>query len=125
MERRETRAGDWIAGDVNLDDPSMRAVMALSPTAGVGDRHHVVPRFLLERFAKAGQLMVRDLVTGRSQLRAVSDMAIKNFYTAVIDVDHTDDGSPERIFDGRIEKAFAVAERPRRCLPMSPSRERA
>lgn len=66
----DRRAQEWLH---NLDQ-----------RAAVGTRHHIVPRFLLERFASAnGQLRVRNRTDGRASLRSISDLAVRDFYTVV------------------------------------------
>jgi hypothetical protein len=73
------------------------------PAVGVGAKHHTVPAFYLRRFADSHErLLVRDRPTGRLfPLRAVSTLAIKNFYTVL-----SNDGS----FDGRMEQLLARVE---------------
>ncbi|XVV17870.1 DUF4238 domain-containing protein [Actinoplanes sp. CA-131856] len=63
----------------------------------VGSRHHTVPRFYLERFAKDGQLCVRDRVTGDARMSPTTKTGvIKDFYT-FINLDGEKDGRLERI----------------------------
>lgn len=79
------------------------------PEPMVGSRHHTVPRSYLERFAAAGQIYVRDRVTGIGALRNVKDTgAIKDFYTS-INLDGQLDGRLERILsdiEGGAETVF-------------------
>lgn len=66
----DRRAQEWLD---NLDH-----------RAAVGTRHHIVPRFLLERFASANdQLRVRNRTDGRASLRSIGDLAVRDFYTVV------------------------------------------
>ena len=68
---------------------------------GVGARHHVVPRFVLRRFASAaGQVRVRSRVDGAVSTRQVADMGIRDFFTTISDT------GP----DGRIEQLLAVVD---------------
>ncbi|MCY1141640.1 DUF4238 domain-containing protein [Actinoplanes sp. Pm04-4] len=68
-----------------------------SPETMVGSRHHTVPRFYLERFAKNGQLWVRDRVTGDGRMSPTTKTGvIKDFYT-FINIDGEKDGRLERI----------------------------
>jgi hypothetical protein len=56
----------------------------LNHQAAVGNRHHIVPRFLLARFASAdGKLRVRNRHDGKGSTRSISDLAVRDFYTAV------------------------------------------
>ncbi|MBA3021264.1 MAG: DUF4238 domain-containing protein [Propionicimonas sp.] len=74
----------------------------LDRQAAVGSRHHIVPRFLLTRFASSsGQLRVRSRTDGAITLRAVGDLAIRDFYTSVAD----DIG-----FDSSLESLLSVVE---------------
>lgn len=84
----DRRAREWLG---NLDRQ-----------AAVGSRHHIVPRFLLARFAStSGQLRVRSRVDGAMSLRAVGDLAVRDFYTSVAD----DIG-----FDSSLESLLSVVE---------------
>lgn len=75
---------------------------AVDRSAAVGTRHHIVPRFLLARFANAqGQLRVRDRTTGVTTLRGICDMAVRDFYTAVTDA---------RALDASLETLFSEIE---------------
>ncbi|WP_170850827.1 DUF4238 domain-containing protein [Arthrobacter sp. OV608] len=68
----ERRAREWLG---KLDQQS-----------AVGKRHHIVPRFLLARFASAdGKLRVRSRRDGKASTRSISDLAVRDFYTAVTD----------------------------------------
>lgn len=70
QEEADRRAQAWSAG--------------VDGTAAVGRRHHIVPRFLLARFANdQEQLTVRNRVTGVATLRKAGDLGYRDFYTAV------------------------------------------
>jgi len=75
---------------------------AVDRQAAVGSRHHIVPRFLLARFAStSGQLRVRSRSDGTISLRAVGDLAVRDFYTSIAD----DIG-----FDSSLESLLSVVE---------------
>ncbi|WP_328591587.1 DUF4238 domain-containing protein [Arthrobacter terricola] len=68
----DRRAREWLG---NLDHQ-----------AAVGKRHHIVPRFLLARFASEdGKLRVRNRRDGKASTRSINDLAVRDFYTAVTD----------------------------------------
>jgi hypothetical protein len=70
--------------------------------AAVGARHHIVPRFLLARFANPqGRLRVRNRGTGTGSIRGVGDLAVRNFYTAVTDA---------RVLDASLETLLSEIE---------------
>lgn len=84
----DRRAQDWLD---NID-----------PRAGVGARHHIVPRFLLARFASAeGQVRVRGRADGKASLRSISDLAVRDFYTAV---------TKNAELDARLESLLSAVE---------------
>lgn len=103
-----------------LAPASSRAVEAYfaqrDSSAQVGARHHVVPRFYLQRFAQNDQVAVRD--TQRDQWRTSStrDIAIRDFYTFRHVDGHLDDsiehmlskieGAASRLLNERLN-AFA------------------
>lgn len=75
---------------------------AVDHSAAVGARHHIVPRFLLARFASPqGRLRVRDRVTGTDSIRGIGDMAVRDFYTAVTDA---------RVLDASFETLLSEIE---------------
>jgi hypothetical protein len=77
QEAADRRAQDWLG--------------AIDHSAAVGARHHIVPRFLLARFATPqGQLRVRNRATGSTTVRAITDLAVRDFYTAVTDARQLD-----------------------------------
>ena len=56
----------------------------LDPNSKVGSRHHVVPRFILEKWAdSAGQVQVRSKAGDRTYQQQVTDLGVTDFYTAV------------------------------------------
>lgn len=84
----DRRAREWLD---NVD-----------PQAAVGARHHIVPRFLLARFASAeGQLRVRNRASGTASLRSISDLAVRDFYTAVTE---------SAVLDARLESLLSAVE---------------
>lgn len=84
----DRRAQEWLD---NLD-----------PQAAVGARHHIVPRFLLARFASAeGQLRVRNRADGKASLRSIGDLAVRDFYTAVTE---------SSVLDARLESLLSEVE---------------
>lgn len=75
---------------------------AVDHAAAVGARHHIVPRFLLARFANPqGRLRVRNRVTGSGSIRGIGDMAVRDFYTAVTDA---------RVLDASFETLLSEIE---------------
>ncbi|XVU25324.1 DUF4238 domain-containing protein [Actinoplanes sp. CA-054009] len=82
-----------------------------SPVTMVGSRHHTVPRLYLERFAKDGQLWVRDRVAGDGRMSPTSKTGvIKDFYT-FINLDGEKDGRLERILGVIEDGAKEVIDR--------------
>jgi hypothetical protein len=81
---REAGSRSWV-DDLLESDPRIRAKIdewwaTTTREPMVGSRHHTVPRSYLGRFSKAGQLYVRDRVTGAGGLRNTKDTgAIKTF----------------------------------------------
>jgi hypothetical protein len=76
--------------------------MTLDPKSKVGSRHHVVPRFLLERWAdKSGRVQVRSKVDDNTYPQHVKDLGITDFYTAV---------SITGELDASMEELFAFIE---------------
>jgi hypothetical protein len=73
-----------------------------NPAVGVGAKHHTVPAFVLRRFAdKDGMLLVRERASGELSTRAVSKLAVTDFYTVL-----NTDGE----FDGPMEQLLATVE---------------
>ncbi|WP_170854249.1 DUF4238 domain-containing protein [Microlunatus flavus] len=84
----DRRAKEWLG---NLDHQ-----------AAVGSRHHIVPRFLLERFASTDKrLRVRSRVDGTASVRSIGDLAVRDFYTSVT----TDTG-----LDSSLESLLSIVE---------------
>lgn len=75
---------------------------AVDHSAAVGARHHIVPRFMLARFANSqGRLRVRDRTSGTPTIRGIGDMAVRDFYTAVTDA---------RVLDASLETLLSEIE---------------
>lgn len=101
---------DELAALAREADAIARERMSAMPlSTGVGQRHHTVPRFLQEQFASNGQVRVRDLIQGRSYPASITDLAITNYYTSVVDVPRLD-GPSVRELDGRLEAILAGVE---------------
>lgn len=72
----------------------------------VGTRHHIVPRAILRRFANsAGQVRIRDRLTGKLRVMSIGDIAVKDFYTFV-DLTMKPNGSME-VWLSEVESEFA------------------
>ncbi|NEN05314.1 DUF4238 domain-containing protein [Diaminobutyricibacter tongyongensis] len=104
---------DLYALAISEKDANQRAenwLSSIDPHAMVGSRHHIVPRFHLERFADSrGQLAVRNRTTGVTTRRAIRDLAVKDFYTTA-----SEDGELNSSFESLlnvIEGAAAEAIR--------------
>lgn len=93
-----------------LDEDPEAWALALDPKSKVGSRHHVVPRFLLEKWAdKRGQVQVRSKADNSMHSQHVKDLGITDFYTAVSSTGELD-ASMEEIF-GVIEGEASVVIR--------------
>ncbi|MFC8503805.1 DUF4238 domain-containing protein [Pedococcus sp. NPDC057267] len=79
----------------------------IDPSSHVGSRHHVVPRFLLDRWAVKGQVRTYSRLDGSFSPRSVSDLAVKDFYT-FLNKAKVPDSSFETLL-GRIESDAAAA----------------
>ncbi|MFJ2757468.1 DUF4238 domain-containing protein [Nocardioides sp. NPDC087217] len=56
----------------------------IDPKRYVGAKHHVVPKFILKRFANAkDQVLVRDRATGGRRLSNIKALAVTDFYTFI------------------------------------------
>lgn len=83
---------------------------SIDPKRYVGHKHHVVPAFILKRFANAKkQLQVRDLARNTTRLVNVSDLAVTDFYT-FINASGELDSSYEHLW-GQIEAGASRALR--------------
>ena len=92
--------------DREADRRAREWLESLDHRAAIGSRHHIVPRFLLARFAsEQEQLRVRDRSTGATSLRAIGDLAVRDFYTVVTD-SHGLDSSLESLL-GAVEGGAA------------------
>lgn len=59
-------------------------VASLDPGRYVGHRHHIVPQFILKRFAnERGQVWRRPRDGGTGRLVSVKDLAVRDFYTMI------------------------------------------
>jgi|tagenome__1003787_1003787.scaffolds.fasta_scaffold20817269_2 hypothetical protein len=94
---RSTWVDELVATHPEIERDVQEWWESTSPVPMVGSRHHTVPRSYLERFAKDGQLWVRDRVTGDGRLNPTTKTGvIKDFYT-FINLDGEKDGRLERI----------------------------
>lgn len=90
--------------ETEMDDQARAWFAATDPTAFVGSRHHVVPRFVLEHWANdRGQVRVFHRIENRFGTCNIRDLAIKDFYT-VIDVQGRKDSRMESLL-GVVESA--------------------
>ncbi|WP_331768167.1 DUF4238 domain-containing protein [Embleya sp. NBC_00896] len=72
------------------------------PNQGVGARHHILPKFLIENFADRGRVWVRQRSASVAPgLRTPKDLAVKDFYTFVHVNGHA---------DGRLEQQLSQIE---------------
>lgn len=93
-----------------LDDSRAKALIgSLDQNAGVGTRHHVVPKFLLENWATQGKVQVYSKVDRKLRTRMVRDLAIRDFYT-FIDI-HGERNSMLESLLGRVESEAAAVLR--------------
>ncbi len=93
--------------DVVDGETAHGVIGSLDQRAGVGARHHVVPRFLLDRWAdRRGQVQVYSRVDKKLGLRNVRDLAIRDFYTFV-DIHDQQNSLLESVL-GRVESVVAV-----------------
>lgn len=69
---------------VSLDAAAVEMIATLDPKRYVGHKHHVVPRFILQRFANGrDQVLVRDRASGGRRVCNIKDLAVKDFYTMI------------------------------------------
>jgi hypothetical protein len=81
-----------------------------NPDVHVGTRHHLVPRFYLERFARGDRVAVVNPRTGARRVTPIKDTAAeKDFYTFV-NTDGALDGRMEQLL-GKVEGDAAEAIR--------------
>lgn len=81
-----------------LDVAAAEMIATLDPKRYVGHKHHVVPRFILQRFANdRDQVLVRDRESGARRVCNIKDLAVKDFYT-MINLDGDLDSSLEQLF---------------------------
>ena len=88
--------------DREADRRAREWVDILDHQAAVGARHHIVPKFLLARFASAGgQLRVRNRADSKESVRSISDLAVRDFYTAV---------TKSAVLDSSLESLLSAVE---------------
>lgn len=93
---------DLSSSPAAAEQAARRWMSSLQPGAAVGDRHHIVPKVLLARFATAkGRIRVRNRSTGISSVRNIGDLAVRDFYTAV---------TTNEVLDGRLEAILSEVE---------------
>lgn len=96
--------------DAQVARAGARWVATIDPKRYVGHKHHVVPAFILRRFANAkNQLQVRDLARNTTRLVNVNDLAVTDFYT-FINTSGEPDSSYEHLW-GEIEAGASRALR--------------
>ncbi|MGW4479412.1 DUF4238 domain-containing protein [Rhodococcus triatomae] len=78
----------------------MSWLTSLDRHAKVGAKHHIIPRFLLKRWANgAGQVQAFSRADNRFSQRSVADLAVRDFYTFV-----AVDGSSDSTFEEFLAK---------------------
>jgi len=96
--------------ELALDRRTAELMATIDAGRYVGSKHHVVPRFILERFSNARKQVVRrDRQTGVARTCHVKDLAITDFYT-FIDQTGQLDASFEQLW-GVLEQAAAAVLR--------------
>lgn len=82
-QRGERPVPPWTTGrDVARRTKELMAT--LDPERYVGSKHHVVPRFILKRFANdKDQVLVRDRATGAKRISNTKALAVTDFYTFI------------------------------------------
>ncbi|MCB0906941.1 MAG: DUF4238 domain-containing protein [Nocardioidaceae bacterium] len=112
---RDADDEDWIPGSEwftrdAIDRRAAEFIAKLDPRQYVGTKHHIVPRFILARFANnRGQVYVRERLTPREGLRNIKDLAVRDFYTFI-----NDEGELDSSFEsllGEVEKVAAAVLR--------------
>ena len=92
------------ANECEIARQTEKLMATLDPKRYVGSKHHVVPRFILKRFAnEKDQVLVRDRTTGAKRISNTKALAVTDFYT-FIDIDGELDASYEQLW-GDIEAA--------------------
>lgn len=98
----------WFAVTEAEAEQQARKILArMDPNDGIGDRHHTVPRFLIERFSTDNQVAVRDIASGKYRIANIRDLAVRDFYTFIAEPDSE---TAEPFPDGRLEKLLADIE---------------
>lgn len=92
------------------DDP-MGWLTTLDRHAKVGAKHHIIPRFLLKRWANgAGQVQAFSRADNRFSQRSVADLAVRDFYTFVA-IDGSSDSTYEEFLAKVEDPASEVVSR--------------
>jgi hypothetical protein len=95
------------------------------PSEGVGSRHHIVPKFYLDRFADSrGYLTIVDRDTGRESVQHVRKVLREKDYFTVVNLDMEPDGRVEQLLatiEGNAATALVnVTRTTLRCWPPPP-----
>ena len=84
------------------EERAQALISSLNQKDGVGTRHHVVPKFLLDNWAdNKGRVQVYSRVDRKFSMRTTRDLAIRNFYT-FIDI-HQQPNAMLKLLLGRVE----------------------
>ena len=84
------------------EERAQALISSLNQKDGVGTRHHVVPKFLLDNWAdNKGRVQVYSRVDRKFSMRTTRDLAIRNFYT-FIDIHQQPNAMLEALL-GRVE----------------------
>ncbi|GAB2982140.1 DUF4238 domain-containing protein [Nocardioides montaniterrae] len=103
LKGRERALPPWTT-DREVARQAEEFMATLDPKRYVGSKHHIVPRFILRRFAnRKDQVLVRNRATGAKRISNTGDLAVTDFYT-FIDTAGELNASYEQIW-GHIESA--------------------
>lgn len=81
-QRSERPLPPWTECEVARQTEELMAT--LDPKRYVGSKHHVVPRFILKRFANdKDQVLVRDRTTDAKRISNTKALAVTDFYTFI------------------------------------------
>ncbi|MGI8721538.1 MAG: DUF4238 domain-containing protein [Geodermatophilaceae bacterium] len=114
--RREREAKAWALAQAfealpidtpEADEQARQWLAAVKPQSHVGSLHHTVPRFILQRWARDGQVLVYSRVDRQVSVRNVKDLGMKDFYS-FIDIDGRLDSTYESLL-GEVEAPAAAA----------------
>lgn len=82
-QRGERPVPPWTTGR-EVARRTKELMATLDPERYVGSKHHVVPRFILKRFANdKDQVLVRDRATGAKRISNTKALAVTDFYTFI------------------------------------------